>query len=272
MSGIVLVPRETPSVSLDAECLTPDRIADLSESQVAALPVRLGTADLELGELFHIRGSGSDEIRIEGDAAWVKRIGYGMSHGRIVVEGDVGMHAGARMKGGVLEIEGNAGAWAGAEMSGGQIRIRGDAADHVGAAYPGARRGMTGGTILIEGSAGSELGAVMRRGTILARGKAGDRVGFNMIAGSIVLCGGAGRWPGAGMKRGSIISLAPLGRLPTFRRACAYRPDYLRVLVRRLERDFDIGVGARFRDGLYERYSGDFTELGRGEILIWGSA
>lgn len=271
MSGTVLVPREASTIPLEADCLTPDRIAPLSERQVAALPMRLGTSDVELGELFQVRGSGSEEIRIEGTVPAVKRIGYRMSHGRIVVEGDVGMHAGARMEGGVLEIGGRAGAWAGAEMAGGRLRIRGDAGDRVGAAYPGGRRGMTGGTILIEGRAGCELGAVMRRGTITALGEAGDRVGFNMIAGSILLGGGAGPWPGAGMKRGSIISFEPLRLLPTFRRACVYRPGYLRVLFRRLESEFEIEIGAAFRDGLYQRYSGDFTELGRGEILVWTS-
>jgi formylmethanofuran dehydrogenase subunit C len=269
VSVTTLTPREPPTLPVEAPCITPDRIAGLKEAEVARLPVRSGNEPAELGDIFEVRGDGSEEVRIVGDADRVKRIGAGMARGRIVVEGSVGMHAGAGMKGGVLEIGGDAGARTGTEMAGGVLRVEGDVGDHAGAAAPGSRRGMTGGILLVGGRAGDRLGSVLRRGVIAVRGRAGDDPGFGMIAGSIILCGGAGRRIGAGMKRGSIVGFEPLELLPTFRYACTYRPDYLSVFLRRLHDRFGFAPPDGHDRGLYERYSGDFNELGRGEVLVW---
>lgn len=271
MTATVLTPLDLPRLALEAEAIAPERLAGRSEREVALLPVQIGNATAQLGEFFRVRGAGSDEIRIDGDVSRVKGIGAGMTRGRLVVEGGVGMHAGARMRGGELVVMGDAGAWVGAEMAGGVLRIGGSAGDYAGAAYPGSRLGMTGGALLVGGNAGSELGAVMRRGLIAVRGSAGDYAGFNMIAGSIVLCGGAGRRTAAGMKRGSLVAFRSLELLPTFRYACTYRPEFLALLLRELRDVFGFAIDARYLSGLYRRYSGDFAELGRGEIAIWTS-
>lgn len=269
MSATALTPLQLPSLPIEASCIVPDRFADLSERQVTGLPLLVGNEQVELGTLFRVRGAGSEKIRIEGDVARVKYIGAGMTRGSILVEGSVGMHAGARLRGGTFEVRGDADAWAGAEMSGGLLRIGGNAGDHAGAAYPGSRRGMTGGLLLVDGRAGSELGAVLRRGVIAVRGRAGDYAGFNMIAGSIILCGGADRRSGAGMKRGSIMSFEPLDLPPTFRYACTYRPEYAAVFFRHLGERYGFTPPDRHADGRFTRYSGDLTELGKGEVLIW---
>lgn len=269
MSATVLTPLELPSLPLEADVLTPDRVAGRSEREVARLPIQVGNATAELGELFRVQATGAEEIRIAGDVSRVRGIGAGMTRGRIVVEGSVGMHAGARMRGGEMIVAGGAGPWAGAEMAGGLLRIEGDAGDDAGAAYPGSRRGMTGGALLIGGDAGRELGATLRRGLITVRGSTGECAGFNMIAGSIVSFGGLGRGAGAGMKRGTILTFRPLELLPTFRYAGAYRPELLRLLLRNVSRLYGIPIEDRFMSGLYRRYSGDFVELGRGEIWVW---
>lgn len=271
MSATVLVPREHPPLPIEARCLAPDRLAGLSEAEVGRLPVQVGREKAELGELFRVRGRGSEEVRVEGDAARVKGIGEGMSRGRLLVEGGVGMHAGAGMRGGVLEVRGDVDAWAGAEMTGGLLRIGGKAGDHLGAAYPGSPRGMNRGIVLVAGTAGDQVGARMRRGIIAVRGPVGDYPGFDLIAGTIILCAGAGGRPGARMRRGSIVSLEPLDPLPTFRYAGTYRPDFLRLLFGRLRDAYGFEVEPARVTGPYRRYSGDFTELGRGEVLVWAS-
>ena len=143
----------------------------------------------------------------------------------------------------------------------------------LGAAYRGSPKGMRGGAILVEGAAGNEVGCVMRRG-LIAVGAAGDFAGVMMLAGSIFVLGRLGIRPGAGMKRGTLVTVARDGDgprlLPTFRFDCEYRPPWLPLYARRLR-----ALGFAMPDGLAgtacRRYSGDFTELGKGEILVWTS-
>ncbi|MGH7546241.1 MAG: formylmethanofuran dehydrogenase subunit C [Gemmatimonadota bacterium] len=269
MGATVLIPRDLPSLPLEADGLTPDAVLGRAEREVATLPMHVGNAAAELGELFRVKGAGSEEILIEGDVARVSGIGTGMTRGRIVIEGNAGPHTGARMRGGELIVRGDAGDYSGAEMAGGVLRIGGDAGDGVGAAYPGALRGMTNGAILVDGDAGRSLGATLRRGTIAVRGSAGDDAGFGMIAGTLVLLGGARRRPGAGMKRGSVVLGRDVDLLPTFRYVGIYRLTVLVLLLRALRGTYGFDVEERYLDGRYRRYSGDFVELGRGEVWVW---
>jgi formylmethanofuran dehydrogenase subunit C len=55
--------------------------------------------------------------------------------------------------------------------------------------------------------------------------------------------------------------------LPTYARACVYRPPFLRLCLRRL-RSLGLPVTDTQIDGRYARWSGDALELRRGEILI----
>jgi len=146
----------------------------------------------------------------------------------------------------------------------GTIRFVGDLrlADRVGA-------GLRSGEVVIEGDVGQEVGARMRRGLIAVTGNAGARAGLGVIAGSVVVLGSVGAEPGLWSKRGSIIALGAVTPLPTYRYACSYRPAYLRLMLTRLRRRFELPVETRHIAGLYDRFSGDFAELGRGEILAW---
>ncbi len=262
--------KESPTVPLEAEILSPDTFAPLRHAEVAALPVYLGKRQRRLDDFFTIEGDGSDELKIRGDLARVKWIGRGMTRGKITIDGNVGMHLGAYMKGGTIEVQGNSSDWVGAEMTGGVIHIHGDAGGQLGSAYRGSLKGMNGGVILVEGSAGIEVGMRMRRGVIAVRGPVRDFAGLQMKGGTLFLLGGAELRTGAWMVRGTIVCMKTIPLLPTFAYACTYNPVFLRLYARRLqERGFSISLP---QSGVYRRYSGDAAVPGKGELLIWQSA
>lgn len=264
---ISLTLKSQPSVPLEAEVLSPDVVAGLSRDAIRELPVYLGKRQCRVDDFFDVDGEAGDELEIHGDARKVKWIGRDMTRGRVTVDGNAGMHLGAYMSGGAIEVSGNAMDWLGAEMSGGIIRIRGNAGGQVGAAYRGSRSGMTEGTIIIDGGAGLEVGMGMKRGTIAIGGRVKDFAGLNMKGGTIVI-GGAELRTGAWMVRGTIVSLSPIPLLPTFSYASTYTPTFLRVYARHLA---TLGFAVPYEDeaGSYQRYSGDCSVPGKGEILVW---
>jgi formylmethanofuran dehydrogenase subunit C len=265
---LTLTLKDQPHVPLEAEAISPDRLAGLTNAAVRALPVHLGKRTLRLDELFSVEGEGADEIEIRGDLTKVKWIGRGMTRGKITVIGNVGMHLGAHMKGGTIHVSGNAGDWVGGEMTGGFIHIHGNAGGQVGAAYRGSMSGMNRGTILIEGSAGIEVGMRMKRGIIVVKGPVRDFAGLQMKGGTIFLLGGAEIRTGAWMMRGTIVSLAPIRLLPTFSHACNYDPTFLRLYARHLAM-LGASVPVDVRAGAYQRFLGDAAVPGKGEILVW---
>jgi formylmethanofuran dehydrogenase subunit C len=265
---IILTLKEPPSVPLEAEVLCPDVMAELSNDAIRSLPVYLGKRQRRLDDLFSVEGERSDELEIRGDAGRVKWIGRAMSRGRISVKGNAGMHLGAHMKGGSITVSGYASDWVGAEMSGGFIKIEGNVGGQVGAAYRGSTTGMRDGTILIGGTAGLELGMRMKRGIIAVAGPVRDFAGLQMKGGTILLGGGAELRTGAWMMRGTIVSLKPIPLLPTFSYATTYMPTFLRLYARHL-RAFGFDLPCNDGDGAYQRYTGDTSVPGKGEILVW---
>ena len=267
---ITLRLREPTTIPIEADSICPDHFVGHSQTEIEALPAFYGRRKVTLGDLFTVDGENSDNIVIAGDLSHVKHIGQGMSRGQITVHGDVGMHLGAKMRGGEIAVHGNVDAWAGAHMSGGVIRVHGNAGPMLGAAYAGETRGIRGGIILVEGDAGSRAGERMRRGLIAVQGNLGEFAGARMIAGSIFVFGTLGARAGAGMKRGTIVALGGMadGLLPVFRYACAYRPAFLRFYLRRLH-EWGLPVTEEQIEGVFRRYSGDITTLGKGEILVY---
>ncbi|MFQ5889780.1 MAG: formylmethanofuran dehydrogenase subunit C [Gemmatimonadota bacterium] len=256
-----------PAVPLEADVLSPGRLAGLSPAEVAKLTVVHGNQHAELGEFFRVAGAGDGEIHLTGDLSNVKQIGANMAEGRIVVHGPVGMHVGAGMTGGVIIVEGDAGDWVGPEMSGGRIVVKGNAGHMIGSALRGSPSGIRGGEIVIFGNAGNEVGGGMRRGLIAVGGNCGDFAGVNMLAGTLVVLGHLGWRAGAGMKRGSIVSMHPAELLPTFSHACTYRPVFLRLYLPYLRR-LGLSIAEAQVNGLYQRWCGDVVELNRGEVLF----
>ncbi len=257
------------SIPVEVEGITPDVIREKSLTDIERMVVFQGNYKTHLAEFFTVTGDPSDQsIEWQGDLAGVHWIGAKMQAGVIRIQGDAGRHLGSEMSGGSIEVAGNAGDWVGGEMHGGLIHVRGRAGHLIGAAYRGSARGMTGGTILIDGAVGNEVGHTMRRGMLAIGGPAGDLAGFNMLAGSIFFFDNVGIRHGAGMRRGTIgfFGKEAPPMLPTFRRACRYRPEVLSLVFRQLQaRAFPLPSDVI--DLEFDLYHGDMIEGGRGEIF-----
>ncbi|MDB4331488.1 formylmethanofuran dehydrogenase subunit C [bacterium] len=268
MKPITLKLKREPTVTLEAEVICPDGFAEMSHEQIAASVVYHGKRQVRLDEFFDIEGERSEHLVLHGSLQRVRHLGRGMSCGSMTIHGDVGMHLGALMKGGQIEVFGNVSDWIGAEMSAGEIHVHGSAGQQVGAAYRGSLAGMRGGLIVIDGSAGIEVGMRMRKGTIIIGGPAKDFAGLQMKGGTIILRDGAEIRTGAWMHRGTIISLKPLALMPTFAESGQYNPTFVSVFSRLLRRHgFELPNDPA--KGVYQRYAGDRSVPGKGEILIW---
>lgn len=259
--------KDDTTLPIEAECITPDLLAGASRDEIAALPAYRGRRRLTLGDLFAIEPGVSGDVVVEGDLSRVKRMGQDMTTGRLIIHGNAGAHLGAGMRGGGIMVHGDCGDYAGAHMKGGLIRIAGDAGHHTAAAYPGQTKGVDRGVVVIHGNAGVELGARMRRGIIVVMGDTGDFTGAGVISGTIIVFGRTGARAGAGNKRGSIVAAGGIDEiLPTYVRACAYSPVFLRCYFKRL-REWGLELPAGV-EGTYQRYAGDMNTLGKGEILV----
>ncbi|AMV36856.1 formylmethanofuran dehydrogenase subunit C [Planctomyces sp. SH-PL62] len=264
--------RSSTDLPVDGSPLKPETFRGLASADAARVPLRVGTARAELGELFDVDGDAQDErLVLEGDLGRVSRIGLGMTLGTLTVRGDVGFRFAAEMTGGLAELDGSCLDWAGAEMGGGLLRIRGDAGDGLGAAYPGSRRGMREGVIVVGGNAGNDVGMLLRRGLIAVRGGVGAGLGRGLIAGTIFACGPVGGSPGVGMKRGTLVLLglddpSPVVP-PTFAFAGGFVFPYLNLYQSHLA-GCGIELPTAVSSALLDRYNGDLASGGRGEILV----
>jgi formylmethanofuran dehydrogenase subunit C len=265
---LTLTLRTQPPARVRVNPLIPERLRGLEIPEVAAIDLRCGRWPVTVGELFDLSGAADQELVLGGDLLRVDGIGAGMSGGRLVVDGPCGDHVGAAMSGGEIEVQGDVGAWAGAGMSGGLLRISGHVGARLGGAYPGARAGMTGGEIIVSGDAGEEAGAGMRRGLVAVAGRTGGGAGLRMLAGTLIALGGIGAEAGIGNKRGSLVSGHGVEPLPSYAFANRYRPPTLALQLRRV-RELGLAVDEALLAGMWARWSGDRTELGRGEILIF---
>lgn len=247
--------------------LDPARIAELSEHDIAALPVSRGSRQAALGDFFTVQGERSARVKVVGSTGDVDSIGAGMTGGELEIDGDAGASVGAGMRAGTLRVRGNAGDDAGAAMAGGVLRIDGNAGTRLGANTPGASRGMTGGEIIVLGAAGAEAGARMRRGLVLVGGDAGPNAGRAMIAGSVVVLGSCAEAAGLGSKRGSLVACGTVAVPATYRYACTYRPPHVRMTLLYLVRRHSLSIDAAVIDSAFRRYCGDAGDPGKGEIL-----
>lgn len=273
MSDVVTLTLHAPlDRTVEAESITPDRCAALTEREIAELPVWEGHRERRIGDLFTVHGGRSARVRVTGALEHVDAIGQGMTMGELVIEGDVGRDVGARMRGGTLTVHGNARDGAGVEMVGGSLQITGNAGNRAGASRLGASRGMLGGELIVHGSAGAETGASARRGLIVICGDALERTGQRMIAGSVVVLGSTGPDAGQWSKRGSVVVGRDVELPATYVYDCTYRPPALRLLFTYLRRRYALSIDDRYVTGRYRRYSGDLAELGKGEILQWADA
>jgi formylmethanofuran dehydrogenase subunit C len=264
---LTLALRTEPPAPVRAAALIPERLRGLAAGTVAALIVPCGRKTVAVGDLFDVSGAGEEELVLTGDLRRIDGIGAGMSGGRVVIE-DLADHVGARMSGGEITVRGDVGAWAGAELRGGLLRISGDAGARVGSAYPGARAGMTGGEIVVTGDAGEEAGACMRRGLVAVGGATASGAGLRMLAGTVIALGSIGAEAGLGNKRGTLASGTTVEPLPSYAFANRFSPPALRLQLLRA-RELGLTVDDALLRGTWARWSGDRTELARGELLIF---
>lgn len=258
------------TVPVEVEAVTPEATRDLSLAAIQKIEIFHGNNKVELADFFSVTGDPSDARHVwQGELSGVHWIGTKMRDGEIRIESVAGRHVGSEMSGGRIDIEGDAGDWLGAEMRGGLIRVAGRAGHLVGAGYRGSPRGMRGGTILVHGDVGNEVGHSMRRGLIAVGGNCGDLAGFNMLAGSIFIFGTAGIRQGAGMKRGTLgfFGAEAPDLLPTFVRACRFRPDVMSVIFAFLKKH-DFPVPDALKRASFDVFHGDMLEGGRGEVLV----
>ncbi len=254
MSGIVLTLRQPLTSDVDLGSVFEGPWTSLPPAELAGRRVRQsGHEHVALSELFEVHGSPDGTARIEGDLSRASHVGARLAEGRVTVEGNVGDAAGQSMSGGALIVHGSAGA-------------------RVGGAEVQSKRGMTGGEIVVAGNSGPSAGHAMRRGLIAIGGNCGPAAGFSMLAGTIVALGNVGAEAGLLNRRGSVVAFGTVSPVPTYRYACEYRPHWLRTVLRRLRTVYGFKVTDAQVEGRFRRYSGDFAELARGEILAWSGA
>lgn len=269
---IYLQLKAEPALPVEAESITPDNLRGKSIQEIKKLPLWCGNAEETIGDYFEVQkeqaeGETETKVVLRGEFAKFKRLGQGMSFGELVIQGSVGFHTGALMRGGSLHIMGNAADWLGAHMEGGRITVEGNAGHFVGNAHRGKTQGMSGGMILIKGDAGQMVGSRMRRGLIAVMGNCGDALGFKMLAGTIFAGGQIGIRAGANMVRGTIILRQQPELLPAFYYNCRYAPVFWKMLCVELEHN-GFALPADCKGASLKRYSGDALTGAKGEVLI----
>jgi formylmethanofuran dehydrogenase subunit C len=244
-------PRAKPKIPIEAETIIPQNFLRKNDVRVYE-----GNKERKLEDLFYITIEGPAvspdqvEVILTGDTGVIKRVGEYMNAGRIIVEGDIGMHCGNFMSAGEIIIRGNADSWLGREMRGGVIRCEGNAAHYCAAGYRGEKRGMRGGTVEVLGNSGDFAAEYLCGGDVLIHGNCGDLPGVEMRGGTLTIGGDCHR-PCGNMTGGTCrIFGAAHQFLPTFRRNGSEKVEY---------------AGKQYRMAVYR---GDVANRGKGTVLI----
>ncbi|NOX56830.1 MAG: hypothetical protein GXP27_20795, partial [Planctomycetes bacterium] len=82
------------AIPIEVDSIRMEDVVKQSADEVLRALVRQGNRPVPLGELFDASGSAAQDATIvwQGDCSRVKGIGAGLSAGRIVVDGDAGIH------------------------------------------------------------------------------------------------------------------------------------------------------------------------------------
>lgn len=268
MSALTFTLNSQPKQRVDMSPLTPINLVGKSNNEIAAIGLPCGKSLIPVRELFNITGDDVQNIVIDNSFDKLDFIGKELDGGSITVNGNVGAYLGFGMKSGTIKVNGNVGIFAGCEMKKGGIEINGDTGDFLGGALPGNKMGMKGGVILVKGNAGARAGDHMRRGMILIEGNAGDYCGSRMTAGTIAVMGNTGRYVGYAMRRGTLLLWNQPQLLPSFNDCGAHTLGFLPLLFNSFN-----SINSKFADASaafnrVQRYAGDMSELGRGELLV----
>ncbi|MEM2431288.1 MAG: formylmethanofuran dehydrogenase subunit C [Candidatus Bathyarchaeia archaeon] len=254
-----MTPKYKFRLPIYAECISPDILSGKSLEEMLKLKVWEGNRARTLDDLFHIKleretEDGDLTINLTGDFIKVRRVGANMSYGKIIVNGDIGMHLGEGMRGGEIIVNGYADSWLGGSMKNGRIEVKGSTGDYIGAPYRGSKNGMSGGLIIIHGNAGREIGCLMRGGTIKVYGSVGHLAGINMTDGTIFIREDCAGEAGAQMRNGRII-------------ICGYTPSVLPTFTIDSIRP-SVDVNGEKITGPFYRFIGDIADNGEGKLFI----
>ena len=127
MQIVTLTPKRSPTISIEAENITPDAFAGKSAAEIGAIGAREGNEEIKLADIFDVAVDGSADaagtkIIIEGDA--LDYLGEHLCGGEIIVKGNVRLLAGVLNWGGTITIEGDT-TLPGGEMKSGTIFVKG---------------------------------------------------------------------------------------------------------------------------------------------------
>ncbi len=264
-----LLVRRPIDIRIDASCLQPRILANLSLAEIANLPIPTDSGHSQVRDWFDVQGEPCDQVMVTGECSKVDRIGFQMFGGKLHVAGNCGDYLGCDLRSGQIHVTGSARDFTGANMRGGEISVDGDVRHDAGGRSIGAPTGMRGGTMIIAGDAGDYLAQRMRRGVIYVQGNAGKKGAWSMIAGTIVVLGNLhGDW-GRGMKRGTVILEQPsvIFEGPQFSQSRVLELSFLPLVWRHLRQWSHCGIRIPTTRWV-KRQVGDCTVGGRGEILV----
>lgn len=268
MSALTFTMKNRLDQRVDMSPLVCNKLEGLSAADIASIALQNGKRKIRVDELFTIKGSDTTDIVIKGSFSKLDFIGKELDSGSITVHGDAGAYLAQDMKGGTIKVLGDAGIYAACEMRNGYLEIAGNAGDMIAAALPGNKQGMKGGTVLVKGNVGERAGDHMRRGLLLIEGNAGDYCGSRMVAGTIAVMGDTGRYLGYAMRRGTLLLWRSPQLAATFNDCGTHTLAFLPILFSSFKK-----FNSQFADdsiafNRVQRYAGDMSELGRGEVLV----
>jgi formylmethanofuran dehydrogenase subunit C len=257
---------------LDLSGLTPGKLAGKSDYDIAQLVIGKDRDQAKVGDLFDVSGTldgSTGLIVLSGTTGLMEGVGDSLDGGTIIVDGDVGAHAGRAMTKGRLEIRGSAGAYLGAGMKGGLITVAKNAGDFVGGALTGEKNGMAGGTIVVDGDVGERAGDRMRRGSVIARGSFGAQAGSRMLGGTLWSEKSFGASPGSLLRRGTLIA-PKFDAIPaTFADCGRHDLTILRIMSKSMIELLG-PLAPKPLPPMVRRYAGDLSTAGKGEIWVTG--
>jgi formylmethanofuran dehydrogenase subunit C len=268
MNALTFTLKYQPKQRVDMSPLIPANLVGKTAVEIAQITLQCGKAVISVDELFDLSGDDTLNIVFNNSFDKLDFIGKELDGGSITVNGDAGAYLGMGMKAGEIKVNGDVGLYAACEMKKGTLEINGNVGDFLGGALPGNKMGMKGGAIVIKGNAGARVGDHMRRGLILIEGNVGDYCGSRMTAGTIAVMGNAGRYVGYAMRRGTLLLWNKPQLLASFNDCGLHTLGFLPLLFNSFK-----SINTKFADSSIafnrvQRYAGDMSEIGRGEILV----
>lgn len=265
MSTLTFTLKQSPAEVLDLSGLIPSKLAGLSQAEISALPV--SNSGLKVGDVFDVTGGASDTLVINQCSNLCDNVAAGLDGGTVIVEGDVGNYAAAKMRGGKFEIRGNAADFVASGLKAGLVTISGTAGDFAGGLMPGDKFGMLGGIVVVEGHVGARAGERMRRGTIVTRASFGPAAGSRMCGGTLWTEVGFGNGPGPLLRRGTLIGPKADGILPSFSDCGRHDQNVLKILSKYMTETLG-PLAPKPLPEQVQKIAGDFATIGKGELLL----